>query len=284
MATVTADQMKKQTGDTNQFKQAFEQRQAESQGNINKTMDKSFGTQQQGLQTALGQNQAAQTEATQAGQRQFDFAKQDLGVQADRAQRGMDSFADVRGLNRQEGSQQALSLGRARATAAGQLSAAQNRALAEGQRQQELLTTNYNNQVQAAIANRDYKKAAALLDDYNNQNSWLEKNAAQMASFGNFAGYEQLYGNGPAANMRDFWVGSNPELAYNTGAIDAAQYEKITGKKAPDYVPAGGGGGYGNLGELWWYLPEAHVHRGGSSGGGGGPVIDAISGAAPSIG
>ena len=69
--------------------------------------------------------------------------------------------------------------------------------------------------------------------------------------------------------MRDFWVGSNPELAYNTGAIDAAQYEKITGKKAPDYVPAGGGGGYGNLGEWWWSTPEGQLHLYGSHGGAG---------------
>lgn len=271
---VTADEMKKQTGDANQFKAAFDQRQAASQNNINQTVDKSLNTQTQGLQNAFSQNTQAQTEATNAGQQQFEIAKQDLGVQADRTQRGMDSFADVRGLNRQEGSQQALSLGRARATAAGGISAAQNRALQENQRQQALLETNYKNQVAQAIAGGDYRRAAALFDDYNNQNSWLEKNAAQMASFGNFAGYEQLYGPGQANAMKDFWIGSNPELAYNTGAIDAARYEKITGKKAPDYVPpaySGGSGGridadYWVNGRPVWY--EEHGGVGGSLGGG----------------
>jgi hypothetical protein len=90
-----------------------------------------------------------------------------------------------------------------------------------------------------------------------------------MATFGNFTGYEQLYGQPQADAMRQLWIGSNPELAYNTGVIDAARYKEITGKNAPDVVSSGGGGGGGgNLGEMWWHLPEAHVHSGGTSGGG----------------
>jgi hypothetical protein len=69
--------------------------------------------------------------------------------------------------------------------------------------------------------------------------------------------------------MRQFWIGSNPELAYNTGVIDQERYKAITGRDAPDYVPPAptGGGNGGNLGEMWWHLPEAHVHSGGSGGG-----------------
>jgi len=279
-ATTTAATMKTQAADPNQFKAAYTARQAESQGNIKSTMDKSLATQTQGLKTAFDQNVGAQNEATEAGQNQFRFAKEDLGNQYDRVQRGMDSFADVRNLNRQQGSQQSLMLGRGRATAAGRLAQQQEMALQESERQKQLLTNDYNNRVQAAIANRDYKEAAALLDDYNNQNKWLEKNAAQMASFGNFAGYEQLYGKPTAGMMQQFWVGSNPELAYNTGLIDAARYRAITGRTEPDYVPPPPPP---QQRQVWYdtYVPYTPSKKTSSSS--SGPVPDAISGAAPSI-
>lgn len=263
-ATVTtATQMKEQGPSTNQFKQAFDQRKADFQGNINSTLDNSMNAQRQGLQNAFNQNMAGQTQATNAGQQAFERANTDLGIQAGRTQNSMNSYADARGLNRQPGSQQALSLGLGTRTAQGKLQQQQQMALQESQRQQELLKTDYQNQITKAVAENDYRRAAALLDDYNNQNNWLEKNAAQMASFGNFAGYEQMYGKGTANTMRNFWIGSNPELAYNTGAIDAKRYRAITGKNPPDFV-GGGGGGEGGGGGLdnWWYLPEAHAGGG----------------------
>lgn len=252
--TVTSDIMKTQGADANQFKQAFTQRQNEFQNTINSAFDNSFNTQKQGLQNAYEQNLAGQTQATSAGQQAFDFAKEDLTTQAGRTQRDMNSYADVRGLNRQPGSQQALSLGLAASTAAGRLAQQQQMALEESERQKAMLSTDYNNRVQAAIADRDYKRAAALLDDYNNQNTWLDQNAAQMANFGNFTGYEQIYGPNTAEAMRYFWIGSNPELAYNTGVIDEARYKEITQRTAPGAYSGGGGGG----------------SSGGSGGGGGG--------------
>lgn len=252
--TVTSDIMKTQGADANQFKQAFTQRQNEFQNTINSAFDNSFNAQKQGLQNAYEQNLAGQTQATNAGQQAFDFAKEDLTTQAGRTQRDMNSYADVRGLNRQPGSQQALSLGLAASTAAGRLAQQQQMALEESERQKAMLSTDYNNRVQAAIADRDYKRAAALLDDYNNQNTWLDQNAAQMANFGNFTGYEQIYGPNTAEAMRYFWIGSNPELAYNTGVIDEARYKEITHRTAPGAYSGGGGGG----------------SSGGSGGGGGG--------------
>lgn len=266
--TLKAQDMRAQGADANQFKQAFTQRQNEFQNNINSTLDKSRDAQKQGLQNVFNQSMTGQTQATSAGQQAFDFAKEDLGAQAGRTQNSMNRYADVRGLNRQPGSQQALSLGLAASTARGRLAQQQQMALQESQRQQELLRTNYQNQVAKAVAENDYRRAAALLDDYNNQNTWLDKNAAQMASFGNFTGYEQMYGPDTANAMRYFWIGSNPELAYNTGVIDAKRYQEITGRTAPGATSSGGGGGVGD----WW---DAYAHGGTydhytASGGGGG--------------
>ena len=274
----SAAEMKTQGADGNQFRQAFEARKQGAQNNIKSTLGASLDRQTQGLTDAFNQSTAAQDQATAAGQQAFDFAGQDLGTQAGRTQQGMDSYADVRGLNRQAGSQQALSLGMGASTATGRLAQQQQMAAQESQRQKELLSTDYHNRVQKAIAGHDYKQAAALLDDYNNQNSWLDKNAAAMAAFGNFSGYEELYGQPQADSMRQFWIGSNPELAYNTGVIDADRYKQITGKNAPDYVPPAveGGGGGGGIDADWWIngrpgWTTAHGglgHGGGTSGGG----------------
>lgn len=269
--TITASDMRTTGADANQFKQAFEARQQAAQNNINTTLGKSFDAQKQGLQNAYDQNIASQTQAANAGQAAYDAAKQNVYTQAAITGNDMNRWADRRGLNYQPGSQQALALGRARAGAAGSIVQQQQAALQESARQKALLSTDYNNRVQQAIATRDYQKAAALLDDYNSQNDWLDKNAEAMAAFGNFTGYEQLYGPDQARAMQWFWVGSNPELAYNTGVIDAKRYTELTGRNAPG-ASYGGGGGGGD----WWdvystgTMPYSASDYGRSGGGGGG--------------
>ena len=267
-ATTTAPEMKTQAADGSQFQQAFNERKQAYENNITGALDKSFNTQNKGLQNAFQQNTAAQDAVGQGINENYGFAKENLGTQANRTQAGMDSWADARNLNYQPGSQQALSLGRARATAMGNLAQQQQMAMAENERQKQNLATSYNNQVQQAMAERDYKKVASLLDNFNNQNSWLDKNAEALAQFGNFTGYETLYGTPQADAMRQYWIGSNPELAYNTGVIDSARYKAITGKNPPDYVAPASEGWVGNLGERWWagYGDSAHYHPGGGDG------------------
>ena len=265
--TITASDMRTTGADANQFKQAFQNRQQAAQNNINTTLGKSFDAQKQGLQNAYDQNMASQTQATNAGQAAYDTAKQNVYTQAAITGNDMNRWADRRGLNYQPGSQQALSIGRARTGAAGNIAQQQQMALQESQRHQELLKTDYQNQVAKAVAENDYKRAAALLDDYNNQNTWLDTNAQAMASFGNFTGYEQLYGPEQAKAMQWFWIGSNPELAYNTGVIDAKRYQEITGRTAPG-ASGGGGGGRGD----WWdvYATGTAPYSASDYGGGGG--------------
>lgn len=265
-ATTTATEMKSQPADPSQFKSAFDARKQSYDDNATSTLNKSFETQKQGLQNAYEQNMAGQTQATNAGQAAYDTAKQNVYTQAAVTGNDMNRWADRRGLNYQPGSQQALSLGRARAGAAGGIAQQQQMALQESQRQQELLKTDYQNQISKAVAANDYKTAAALLDNYNKQNSWLDQNAAAMASFGNFTGYEYMYGPEQARAMQQFWIGSNPELAYNTGVIDAKRYKQMTGKNAPDVRFNGGGGN-----DYQWYNPWAvgGMPYGGSAGGSG---------------
>lgn len=240
------------------MKDAFAARQAETQGQIGKTFDENLNTQKQGLQDAFTQNMGVREQAGNDMKQAFTTASKDWQTQEARNRRNMDSFADARGLNRQAGSQQALQLNRAAQTGLGTMAAAQDAVMKENQRQIDLLKVKYNNDVQKAIADNDYKKAAALLDDYNTQNNWLEKMAAQMANFGDFSGYGLVQGDGIVSPMQEYWNASNPDLAYRTGRIDAERYRQITGAYPPGYTPpstgGGGGGGGGDLGELWWAI------------------------------
>ena len=80
------------------------------------------------------------------------------------------------------------------------------------------------------------------MDEYNNKLAFLDKSAADLMGYGNSVGYRMLYGKDQAGNMQAGWNGMNPEIAYNTGKINAKKYKKMTGKDAPDQKPTSTGG------------------------------------------
>ena len=221
-------------------------RATESAAGINKAYDTGLTAQKQGLLDAYNANSAAQTQQAQQIAQTYGTAKQDIGIQNARNERNMTQFGDVRNVNTRAGSQHALNLGNAAARASSTIGFAQQQAEQENARQKALTATNYQNQVQSAIADNDYKRAAALLDDYKNQRKWQDQQAAILASYGNFDPYAALYGQDAANNMRNVWQAQNPEVAYRTGAIDAETYKRITGVYPRGYNPGGGGlGGWG---------------------------------------
>ena len=230
----------------------FKAREAESQANINKTYDTSLGNVNKGLQDAFAQNQQAQAQQRESVTQSFNTLNDDLKVQNDRNDANLTQFADVRDVNTGLGSQHRLNLSNARNTANTKLAYAQQMALQESDRQAALIETNYKNQVAAALADNDYKRAAALMDDYNNQDKWRQQQAQQLASFGNFEPYKDIYGEGTANTMQTMWNAQHPEEAYRLGRIDAERYRQITGKYPAGYNPGGGGGGWG----AGWYDPS----------------------------
>ena len=229
----------------------FNTRANDSAAGINKAYDASLATQKQGLLDAYNANTQAQTQQGQNVQKAYDTAGYDVGVQNARNARNTTQFADVRGVNSGMGSQHALNLGNAAAKSVGAVDVARQGALQENERQKQLLTMNYNNQVKEALADFDYKKAAALLDDYNNQKKWQDQQAQILASYGNFDPYAQMYGQAAADNMRNVWLAQNPDTAYKTGAIDAETYKNITGRYPNGYKSSsyGGYGWYGDVDE-----------------------------------
>ena len=225
----------------------FEARSAQNQAGITKAYDSGMEAQKQSLLDAYNANTAAQQGAADTVRQTAGTLSGDVSVQNARNAGNINRFADVRGVNRQQGSQAALQLGNAGNAAMANMAYRQQTALAENQRQQDLAKAQYQARVQSAIADRDYKQAAALLDNYNNENAWRDQQAALLASYGNFDPYRNLYGDEAGAAMQKVWSAQNPEVAYRTGNIDAEQYRQLTGKYPAGYNPGGGGyfGWYG---------------------------------------
>ena len=120
------------------------------------------------------------------------------------------------------------------------------------------LTAEYQANIRAALADNDYKKAQALLDEYNNGYQRDLKNAQILAEFGDFSAFANLYGADQAKNMEAVWRAQNPVLAasldYAAGKIDADQYYQLTGTYPAGYIPAGGlGGGGGGVSDWTGY-------------------------------
>lgn len=176
----------------------------------------------------------------------------DLAAQYERNRRNLNEQVAANGMNTGTASQAALTLGAGQAKAMGGLRTAQARDVTEANRGINDLTTAYQNAVQQANAQGDYKKMAALLQDYQSERQRQLQDAQLMASYGIFDGYRDLYGDDTVNTMRNLWIAQNPLLAYNTGAIDANRYFQMTGQYAPGVAaPAAAGGGGGGRDLTW---------------------------------
>lgn len=173
----------------------------------------------------------------------------DLSVQYERNRQNFNNQAAATGINSGTASQAALARGGEYQRDFGNLRTAEANATAEADRQMANLTAEYQANIRAALADNDYKKAQALLDEYNNGYQRDLKNAQILAEFGDFSGFHNLFGEAQAKNMEAVWRAQNPELAasldYASGKIDAEQYRQLTGKYPAGYIPAGGSGGGG---------------------------------------
>lgn len=216
---------------------------------INQMYDARRASTLSGLQAAYEQNLSNSQAARNAISGTYQTQANDMAAQYERNRRNLNEQAAANGINTGAGSQQRLALqnvwnrdyGRLRASEAGDIAEA-DRGIADLQNQ-------YQISIQQAVAENDYNRAAALLDEYNNIYNRNMQQAQTLASYGDFSGYASLYGEAAANNMRQAWIAKNPLLAYNTGAINAATYYKMTGKYAPGYEPEqsyGGGGGSRN--------------------------------------
>lgn len=213
----------------------------EGEKRINEMFDAQKNAQLNQLETSYNQSMAAHQEARDKISPQYQTAANDLGVQHEREKRNLNMHAAANGINTGTASQMALAQNNAAQRDFGKLRASESEALATADRNIANLTTKYQGDVSAAIAENDYKRAAALLDEYNTQYNRDMAKADTLASYGDFSMYAQLYGQEQADAMRAHWAASNPQLALTTGAITNDQYQNIvTGRPMNEGLDAAG--------------------------------------------
>ena len=157
----------------------------------------------------------------------FQRQANDLAVQYERNRRNFNEGAALNGINTGAGAQADLARASEYQRDFGNLRTAQANQMAEAERQMANLTASYQTNIQTALANNDYQRAAALLDEYNNGYERDLKNAQILAEFGDFTGYAGLYGQEQADNMFAIWASQNPDLAYLSGNITKDQRDNL---------------------------------------------------------
>lgn len=194
-----------------------------------------------GLESAYNQNLSNAQAQRDALPQQYQARANDLAVQYERNRRNLNQQAAANGLNTGAGSQMQLALGSNYQRDYGGIRTAQQQAIDQADRNINDLKAAYQSSVQQAVANNDYQRLQALMAEYKNQYQQQLNQAQTLASYGNFSGYAGIpgYSQEQIDSMRSAWVASNPQLAYNTGAITAEDYYRMTGKWPAGYAPAG---------------------------------------------
>lgn len=203
----------------------------EGENRINAMFDAQKEAQLKQLENSYNQSMTAAQEAKDKIAPQYQTSANDLAVQYERNKRNLNQQAAANGLNTGTHSQMALSQNSAFQSGMGGLRTSESEALAAADRNMANLTANYQGEIAAAAADNDYKKAAALLDQYNTQYNRDMAKAEQLASYGDFSMFAQMYGQETANNMKNNWVAEHPQLALTTGAITQGQYDNIVNGK-----------------------------------------------------
>ena len=220
------------------FEEQYKKYSTSGQGQaINDMYDAKQQSQLQQLESAY---QASRSEAEAARDKlpgQYQQQANDLSAQYERNRRNFNIQAAGAGLNTGTASQAALAQNSAYQRDMGNLRTAQADAMTEADRGIAELERQYQANVSSAIADNDYQRAQALLNEYNNGYTRDLNTAQTLAAYGDFSGYAGLYGQETANNMAALWKAQNPDLAYNTGRMSAEEYKTITGKYPAGYTP-----------------------------------------------
>lgn len=246
---------------------------------INKMYDAQREQREAELKNAYDQSMSAYQEAQGKIAPEYQRQANDLGVQYERQRNNFWNQAAASGINTGVSAQESLARGGEYQRDFGNLRTSEAEQQAAVERQMADRKAQYQNDVAAALAENDYQRAAALLDEYNNGYQRDLENAKILASYGDFTFYENLYGKEQADAMYNLWLAQNPDLAHNTGRITDAQWENLkngknmndgldaNGNRIVTAAPASSGGGVSY--DQWGnpsYGPGALVKSSGSSG------------------
>lgn len=184
-----------------------------------------------GMKGAYDQNMSTLEQARDKIAPQYQESMNQLSAQYERQRRNNNMQAAANGLNTGAGSQMQLGQMNSYQSQQGNLAKAENEALNQANQNITDLQTSYQNSVAQAVANNDYQQAAALLDEYGAQYDRTMQQAKQLADYGDFSMYANIYGAEAAQQMEKNWSLQNPDLAYNLGKMTADDYFAMTGKR-----------------------------------------------------
>ena len=239
---------------------------------INSMYDSQLNSQRANLESAYNQNMS-DLEANRAKiAQEYQTQRNAQAVNFERNRRNFNQQAMMNGLNTGAFSQAGLAQNNANQQAMAQIGTAEGNANTQLEKSIADLKMQYQSDINDAIAKNDYNRAAALLDEYNQAYSMAMTKAQQLAQYGDFSGYSDIYGADAARQMSTTWALQNPLIAYNLGRISAEQYRSMTGQYPPSYATGGssGGGGYGG--------GSRKSKSGSENGGGDGISLDEANG------
>ena len=238
---------------------------------VNNQYDAAINSQRLALENAYNQNRTELERAAEKIPESYNNALNNQASAYERQRQAFNERAAGSGIGTGTGSQAALAMNVANQGNMASINKARADAITDAQNKITDLHTNYQNSVAEAVAQNDYQRAVQMLNEYRTQAQGLvqtaqaqadedyrayqsqleregtsykrtQEQARLLSQYGDFSGYESLYGADTANNMRQAWIASNPDLAYNTGAIDANRYKEITGKFPAGYSSGGGSG------------------------------------------
>lgn len=206
------------------------------------------------LQASYEQNRSNYQAAADKLPQQYQTQANDLSTQYERNKRNFNEQAVRSGVNTGAASQAELAQNAAWLKNYGNLRQAETNAQTEAQRQLNDLYAQYQINQNAANAQLDAQRGAALIDEMNQQYARDKAQAETLANYGDFSGYGAIYGDEAAQNMANIWAQQNPDVAYITGKITKDQRDNIkSGRPINDGLdengkrikPVGGGGSSG---------------------------------------
>jgi hypothetical protein len=210
---------------------------------INDIYDKALAAQRGQLDADYAAVMRQIDAAAQQIPAQYQARGNDLNEQYERQRAAMNEQMAANGLNVGTGSQAQLAQNAGYQRAYGQIMAAQADAQAALEQQRVAKEAEYQAAITQALADNDYRRAVALTQEMKDQRNADLDRAKTLASYGDFSGYAQVYGQDAANNMREVWNAQNPDFAYMTGNLSADQYYRLTGKY-PNGTQALSGYGY----------------------------------------
>ena len=215
----------------NSLETQYKQRQQQSQARINGVYDKQLASKQQELKTAYDRNLSDKQAALGQIAPQYQNQANALAVQYEKNRRNANMNALQSGLNTGTAQQQQNALNHNYIGNYTGLRDQEAAAMTDARRGITDLKQAYRNNMNQVRADVDAKRNAALIEDQQKNQNWYDTQAATLAQYGDFSGYQRLYGKKQANAMRNMWLAQNPVQAFRMGLMDRDQFKKITGKE-----------------------------------------------------